>query len=83
MTRSGVSMAKGVLTNRATIGAVLLVALLATVPNSHAQSPQPAFGGEPAWVVTTFYKWVLGTMVDKSSPIKQKRVMATWLSKSL
>lgn len=83
MTQSGVSMAKGVLTNRATIGAVLLVALLAAVPNSHAQSPQPAFGGEPAWVVTTFYKWVLGTMVDKSSPIKQKRVMATWLSKSL
>jgi len=76
-------MAKSILRNRAIAGALLLVALLAAVPSFHAQSPQQNTGGEPAWIVTTFYKWVIGTMVIKRSPIRQKRVMATWLSKSL
>lgn len=71
-----------VLWNRATIGAVLLVTLLAAV-RVQAQSPQQVTGEEPSQVVTTFYKWVIGTMVTKRSPLRQKRVMATWLSKSL
>ena len=59
-----------------------LFAALAAVPFSNAQSPQQT-NDEPTERVTAFYKWVLGTMVKKRTPVAQKKTVAGFLSKSL
>ena len=62
--------------------AVALLVALAAVPYTNAQSPQQG-DAAPSECVTTFYKWVIGTMVRKRTPVNQKKLVAAYLSKSL
>lgn len=64
-------------------GVLLFAVLPAGAPFLHAQSSHRQTGGSPEDKVSTFYKWVIGTMIKKQSPVRQRRVVSTYLSKSL
>jgi len=64
------------------LGVLLLVALLVGPSLLYAQSYRQT-SASPEDRVSIFYKWVIGTMIKKRSPVRQKKVVSTFLSKSL
>ena len=71
-----------ILTNCLLLGVMLFAALSAWAPFLYAQSLHGQTGRSPEDRITTFYKWAIGTMVKKRSPVRQKKVVSTYLSKS-
>src|SRR5690242_5213392 len=72
----------GFLRNCVFLGVILLVALPVAESFLYAQSYRQT-SGSPEDRVSTFYKWVIGMMIKKQSPVRQKKVVSTVLSKSL
>jgi len=68
--------------NRISFGVGLFVVLLAGAPCLYALSHRRT-SESPEDRVTAFYTWVIGTMVKKQSPVRQKKIVSTYLSKSL
>lgn len=64
------------------LAVMLFFALPASAPFLYGQ-PHRQTSKSPEDRVTTFYKWVIGRMIRNRSPVREKKVISTYLSKSL